>query len=183
MTDPDTSGGITALTVLSPVRAVSESELEELLQGLPGGEGSPLAKPGTTHFARLIVLRDLQYQGPPQHRDHLRSAYLLLVSSCDGDVRDYLHALVREAPEEVGTIWSHCVGNPGIEDADAFVDYVLAGRVRSAFFFAAYQGLTVPDVRRVLALREQVREFAVTHQDSDDETLHKAFLDEFARQP
>lgn len=179
MSDPNISGQAYALMVWTPIVPGREQSLQDTLLAFHEGEASPLAKLGTTHFARWIVLRGLHYQGPPQQQDHLKNAYLLFVSNFDGDVDAYLSSLARTIPQEVDVIWSHCVGYPGSQNVPVFVSYLRKNQIDTTFFVSAYPEATVADVRDSLAIRAKLLDFAVEYQGADDAVLQAAFLDRF----
>lgn len=179
MSDPNISGQAYALMVWTPIVPGRERSLQDTLQAFPEGEASPLAKLGSTHFARWIVLSSLHYQGPPQQQDHLKNAYLLFVSNFDGAVEEYLRSMARTIPVEVDAIWSHCAGYPGSQNIPGFASYLRKNQIDTTFFVSAYPEATVADVRESLALRTSLLDFAVEYQGADDAVLQAAFLDRF----
>jgi hypothetical protein len=176
----NTSGQAYALMTVTPILPDMEAKLLDRLAALPTEESSPLARMGTTHFGRWIVLHDLVYQGLPQARDSLQSPYLIFVSNFDGDLDTYLNAMLDELAAEAGAIWSCCVGFPGTGDRNAFKDYLKHNQVETTFFVSAYPEASVADVRHSLALRERITEFAITAQSLDGSSLQQAWAREFA---
>ena len=90
--DPNKYGTAYGLTSLLPVLPGHEAELEAHLDTL-----DPLASPfgvlPQLHFTRLLVIRDLVYQGPPQVPEHLDQSYLAwnyTLRSSDGHVANHL---------------------------------------------------------------------------------------------
>ena len=175
----NTSGQAYALTIMTPVRPGMEPALASLLAALPTGERSPLARMGTTHFARWLVLHDLVYGGPPQVRDSLQSAYLIFVSTFDGDLDSYLEAMISRMGAELDAIWSHCAGFPGIDDPAAVKRYLKHNQLDTTFFYAPYGQARVPDVLDSLALRRRIADFAIAGQSLNAAELHKAWIREF----
>jgi hypothetical protein len=174
------SGQAYSLTVLTPVRDGHEVALAAHLDGLGGGDDSPLADVGGTHFARWVVIGDVIYEGSDQgERDHLKHPRLLFTSNFDGDPGPYLEALRTRLGEGADAIWGHCVDYPGREDADAFTRYLRAHQVDSALFFAAYGDRSVADVTHSLAVRRQLITFALRAQGLDGAELKSAFAQEF----
>jgi hypothetical protein len=157
-----------AMTAILPGRA---DELNARLGAWPTGAQSPLARVAGTHFARFIVLDDLVHQGEPQIRDPLASKYLMFVTSFDGDLGDYLSAILSSMPVEAEEVWGLCVGFPGVSDREAFTKYMEHNQIETSFFIAAYPDATVEDVLSALAVREQVARFAVANQLSDPQLL------------
>jgi hypothetical protein len=171
----DTSGQAYALMVVAPVADGQEQALRDHLAALPPGADSPLARLGTTHFARFLVLHDLVPQGTESGPDHLASPHLVFTSTFDGALRPYLDALRVHLREHVDGIWGRCVGYPGSRDAGAFARYLVHNQVHTTFFFSAYPEATVPDVLRSLALREQVTALAIATQGMPPAQLRRAY--------
>ncbi|MEU5398121.1 hypothetical protein ABZ348_02300 [Streptomyces sp. NPDC005963] len=179
----NTSGQAYAFMATTPILPGRRAALQDYLDGLPRGEDSPLARLGTIHFARWLVLRDLVHQGPSQRRDTLQSSYLVFVSNFDGPLDRFLADLLTRMGPEVDTIWRNCVGYPGTEHADAFVAYLKHNQIETTAFLSAYPEATVADVREALDLRRQVTDFAISVQGADPAALRRAFLERFPAPP
>ncbi len=175
----NTNGQAFALMTASPVLAGRAPALRAYLGRLPTGEDSPLARMGTTHFARWLVIDDLVYQGPPQVRDHLKSSYLIFVSNFDGPLASYLDAIVRRMPVEADAIWRNCVDYQGVVDSTKFAQFIRRNQIDTTFFFSAYPDASVARVRESLRTREQFTDFAVSAQGMDPAALHRAFTARF----
>lgn len=175
------SGQAYSLTVLTPIIDGHEAVLSQYLDGLQSGDGSPLAGVRGTHFARWVVMDDVIYQGPEQgERDHLQHPRLLFTSNFDGQLEPYLEALRTGLGGSADTIWGHCIGYPGTDDASAFAKYIRRHQIDSSLFFAAYGDRTVEDVTRSLALRTKLIDFALRAQGLAAPELKAAFLEEFS---
>jgi hypothetical protein len=177
----NTAGQATALSVLCPVHLHRLGALEKALATLPLGEASPLARVGSTHFARWVVIEQLVYEGEAQKPDTLSRPYLLFTSNFDGDMDEYLLELCRASLADLHAVWSHCVGCPERRSARPLADYLKCHRVDTTMFYAAYPQATVADVRRCLALRQQFSEFAVRSQSLDPSALMRGFQRRFGR--
>lgn len=177
----DTAGQASALSVLCPVHPHRRGALEEALAALPLGEASPLARVGTTHFARWVIIDQLVYEGEGQRPDTLSRPYLLFTSNFDGGVDEYLMDLCRASLADLHGVWSHCVGCPERRAARPLADYLRRHSVDTTMFYAAYPQATVADVRRCLALRQQFSEFAVRSQSLDASALMRGFQRRFGR--
>jgi hypothetical protein len=175
----NTSGQAFALMTASPVLAGRVPALRTYLSRLPTGEKSPLARMGTTHFARWLVIDDLVYQGPPQVRDHLKSSYLIFVTNFDGPLGSYLDAIARLMPVEADAIWGHCVDYPGVADPTAFAGFVHRNQIDTTFFFSAYPDASVAQVRDSLRACKRFTDFAVSAQGMDPAALRREFIARF----
>ena len=180
--DGNGSGDAYGLTMFSAVEAGREAALQSLLEELPLGAGSPLARLGQLHCSRLHVLRELVYQGPPQEPEPLNSAYLVFTASFDGELDRFLDDICVLMPVEADAIWGHCVGYPGTRDPAAFKRYVAHNQVHNHYFLGPYPHSTVAEVREGLALRRRVTDFAAQAQEMDGPTLQQAFGQAFGRE-
>ena len=177
----NTSGQAYGLTVLTPIRDGHETQLARYLDLLQGGDGSPLAGVTGTHFARWVVIGDVVYEGPRQRRDRLKLGRLLFTSNFDGPVGPYFEALRTGLGEAADSIWEHCEGYPGRDDAAAFAAYLRRHQVENALIFAAYGDRTAEQVKRSLAVRRDVIEFALLAQGMGAEALQAAFKERFGQ--
>jgi hypothetical protein len=178
--DRNVSGQAYSLTVITPIVNGRESHLVRYLDGLQSGHQSPLAGVRGTHFARWVVMDDVIYEGPDEgEREHLKHARLLFTSNFDGELDPYLEALRTGLSDSADTIWGNCIGYPGSGEARAFADYMRHHQIDSSLFFAAYGDRTVEEVKRSLALRIKLVEFALRAQGMPASELKAAFLQEF----
>lgn len=169
-----------SLTVLTPVIDGHETGLARYLDELPSGDQSPLAAVAGTHLARWVVLDDVIYEGTGQGEpEHLKHARLLFTSNFDGDCDRYFERLRVGLGDSADAIWEHCIGYPGRDDPRAFAGYLSHHQIDSSLFFAAYGDRTVTQVKRSLALRTQVIEFALRAQGLSADELKQAFTREF----
>jgi hypothetical protein len=162
--DPNVArhGSTYALTVISPIRAGADDELRRILPGLGTGGESPFAEVPGTHFARLVVLDHLPYEGPPKRAPTLRLPLLLFSCVVDGDPDVYLEEMCRRIRGTVDLVWGQCAGAP-VPPASipaAFRAWMRADQVQTSAFFAAYAPATVAEVRAALGTRRRVRELA-----------------------
>ena len=186
----DVSGQAMALTVLTPIHPGREIALMEHLNAFPTRERSPFHRVAHTHFARLLVIADLIYEGPPQQREHLSCPYLLFTSTFDGrpfgslsyddTLPLYLEVLRSGLGPDADGIWGDCVGYPGSTEPEAFATYIAHNRLPSTFFVSFYPDATVEDVRSSMALRAEITQFAIEAQDLSPAqklaTFRKRFL-------
>ena len=177
--DHDESGQARALTLLIPVEPGKENELVEVLNELPSGAGSPLARVEGTHFARWVVMPQLVYAGPPQRRDRWRASRLLFTSNFDGPLDAYLVGLRTGLRADGDTVFGHCVGYPGSADAGAWERWLRTHKVPTALFFAAYGDQTVHEVQANLDLRARLIAFALEAQALAPAQLRARFQEVF----
>ena len=172
-------GSAYALTTFARVLPGKADELEAYLAQLPKGAESPFARLEMLHVARVQLFRSLVHQGPAQkHTDTLQNAHLVFTSTIDGELDPYLDALTARVPE-ADEWWGRCAGYPGRSDAPAFRAWVRSKQVDTDLFQSAIPTAKVGDVRKALALRERVIDFAVETQGFDAAALQERFRSTF----
>jgi hypothetical protein len=191
------SGRSYAITLLTPIRPGAEADLAAHIRGLGVGEKSPLAKLPYVHFARWMVIDQLKtdWPGAPSRPPRLEAQYLLFTASvtapAETDVgppekryaerlpESFLHELCARIPGDADAIWGHCLGYPGVRNADAFVRYLADSQLETSLFHVGYPDVTVDEVRQALAARDKLVAFARDHQSERDATrLQQAYLEE-----
>lgn len=172
------SGQAYALTTIAPIEPGREEELRAYLEALPH-DPSPLAAVRRTHFARWVILEDFCQEEEQPHEDHLAQPQLIFTSNFDGPLETYLDELIAKLGERAGEIWGRCGGCPEGASAAELKAYLLAHRIDTGFFFAAYGGATVERVRAALDRRERLISFAVESQEMEPAELQSAFLARF----
>lgn len=145
------------MTVMTPILPGADEELRRVLDSLPVGPQSPLARLGRTHFGRWVIIPGLVHERAPQPRDELRSPYLLFSAVFDGRPGPYLEGLCDCLAGEAHAIWNRCAGYPGHPSRHraAFMAYLRAHEIHATAFLAAYPEATVAHVRESLAFRRR----------------------------
>lgn len=164
---------------LPPVRWVDNlrAVFRLIAANVASGNLTPLDDIATIHFARWVIL-----PGDQQ---------LLFTSNFDGSYEQYIHDFVYVANSGMTTrdnqmavkwmdlIWGHCVGYPGTEDFQAFLDYIQQGLVETTLWFPTIDDVTVRDTawlqefRRLFVSFDQV--FQSTPRDSVPPALLSAY--------
>lgn len=175
------SGNVYGLTILSPIiddpnaDTSHDCAIRNYLAALPRDNRSPFAKLSSTHIARLVVMDDVIYVGTPAKEEHLQSKYLVFEGNLDGDLDTYLKRMANEIPELVESVWSHCVGYPGVRDVAAFVAYMKRCQVETTFYFADVNNHTVQSTLHALKTQASVAHFIADHQGLPAAELQAAF--------
>jgi hypothetical protein len=179
-------GTVYALTAILAVRPGRERLLRGRVRAW-GSPVSPFAVLGSTHFARLVVLDRLAFEGPAVSQPEISHQYLLFSSTFDGagpEDRDaYLEDMCSRLPARVESVFGLCVGAPSplAGNPVPFRDWIVANQVKTRAFFAHRPKATVGDVRAARALRERVREFALRTQYQRPDVLQANFERVFPR--
>jgi hypothetical protein len=173
------NGTAYALTVITAILPGHETEVRNVIEHLPRGLASPIARLGTVHTSRLQIFDELVYQGPRQKPDPLNSNYLVFTAAFDGELETFLDALLRLMPEEAHSWWQHCVGYPGVSEPAAFKAWIRRNQIHTSLFVVASPNQTVKGVLEALALRERVTDFAIAAQGLDATELQQRFRQTF----
>jgi hypothetical protein len=120
---------------------------------------SPFAKCTKTHFARIVVLDDVIYNGRmptsalldqsdrtiPQAIDHLPSPYLIFTADfdapegTDSELRDWLENVWTKMAADLEPVFRHCFEfGRKVKSARDFADYVLACQIETTMPFNDY---------------------------------------------
>jgi hypothetical protein len=168
--DPNKYGTAYGLTALLPVLAGHEDALEAELDGLDP-LASPFAAVADLHFARLLVIRDLVYQGPPQRPESLDCAYLIFTTSSDGE----LEPLLREVAglPAARAIFGHCDGF--VADPDGFAAWVSSHRKDNGYFLTPWPFTRVGEIKEALRVQDGFGSLVERADSLDDAALQRAF--------
>jgi hypothetical protein len=175
------SGQAYAFMAMTPVKPGEEKALTTYLRGLRDTGPSPLAKLARTHLARFVVVEDFHNDRTWKQRreEHLDLPYLIFTSNFDGDLDSYLDELCTALAPEAAEIWGRCVGCPERPSGDALKRYLKHNQIHTGIFFAAYGAAPIGKIKRSLAHRDAVVEFARTSQGLEPAALQQAFLARF----
>ena len=173
------TGTAYALTVFTAILPGRTEEVREVIETVPRGKASPLARLRSLHLSRLQIFDKLVYQGAPQKPDKLKNDYLVFTSVFDGELDPYLDSIAQLLPVEADSWWKHCVGYPGLGDRTAFRRWIRHNQIHTSLFAVASPGVSVQEVVDALALRERVLEFAIATQGMDAAALQAEFRKTF----
>ncbi len=171
------------LTTLVPILATEpaynqpsfQTRIRRFLAELPTGDASPFLRIPTLHFCRFVVIYDLPCQGYPVATDHLNSPYLLMAATMTGDWRSCMETMLAEIPQVFQAIYSNCVGYPGVNETQSFIDYLAKCQIDAAFSFGAYPQASLYEVKRALDVQAQFRRFVLDTQTTEPQDLQQRF--------
>jgi len=144
-----TSGQVTELTTIAPIKAGQLDSLRQVLRGVQENPSAALQRIGTIHYARWVIIDD--------------GARLLFTSNFDGTWDRYIEDFSEHLAEGLDRIFGHCEGYPGARPLGPFKDYIRTHQTQADVFYAAYPEADVRRVRkglRVLSAFEQLLEEA-----------------------
>ncbi len=182
MSSVNVSGQAYGFLALTPIKPEQVDALRAHLEALPRSADSPLARSSRTHMARWVIITDFNNKPHYKQRkeEHLTVPWLAFSANADGGLDDYLDELCDVLADEAGEIWGHCFGCPDPAGGDALKAYLKHNQVDCGFFYAAYGGANVGEVRAALEQRDRLMAFATRAQEMSAADLQKAFIAEFA---
>jgi hypothetical protein len=124
---------------------------------------SPFARCTKTHFARLVVLDDVIFNGRMpkntliegdvtvfQPVDTLPTPYLFFIADFDApqgtqaELRDWLRGVWTKMRADLDPVFEHCFQYSGkVRDADSFADYMIAHQLETTMPFNDYWPVSV----------------------------------------
>jgi hypothetical protein len=168
--DPNQYGKAYGLTTMIPVLPERVDALEAGLEAL-----DPLASPfgalRQAHCVRLLVIRDLVYQGRPQKPEHLDQPYLAFSASFDGELDPFLRDLA--ALPEAREVFSCCKGYA--EEPGAFVAWMRSHKKDNGYFLTPWPFKTVQDVQEALRVQDGFQGLVDGARSLSDAELQDAF--------
>ena len=151
-----------ALTIRGLIKPGQVGALKRLLTEMAdpaGGRAIPFERLGTTHFARLFVLDEVE-GGPGGDAGPPIPASLVYMSDVDAPVWRHLIALVRVGGARLDDVFAHCEGWPSSSaSAWARVAWLRARRVSADVVYVNTVGRSVAQVRGERRLRQAIEDF------------------------
>lgn len=177
------AGNTYVFVALTPIQPGRVEELRTHLRHLPRQGDSPLARVPGTHFGRWVILDRVFHDSWPERFELLDPAYLLFTTVFDrtpGDaVSGYLETMLSALGADADTIWGACKGWPGPGERRTRSSYLRAHQRDAQFMLAGYPG-EVGEIRRMLANRKLLVDFARQAQGLPSDQLRAAFAAAFA---
>jgi hypothetical protein len=139
-----TVGQVTELTAIAPIRAGQLDSLRQVLQGVQANPSRVLARIGTIHYARWVIIDE--------------GERLLFTSNFDGTWDQYIDDFSEYLAEGLDRIFGHCEGYPGARPVEGLKAYIREHEIEANVYYAAYPDATVKQVQkglRVLGAVEQ----------------------------
>jgi hypothetical protein len=164
-----------AFTSLTPIKPGGASTLELTLQGYENGP-TPFRFLPEVHCARLVVIDQLKtgWFGVPEPRPQLCSRYLLFTADITAPYDAYalpdrfLERMYVSLRDEVHDVWGHCYGFATARDPAQFAAWLKKSQLDTSLYFVGYPDATPQEVGEALEVRDELIEFARTHQDAHD---------------
>jgi hypothetical protein len=179
-----------ALTIRARIRPGQAGALKHLLTSMAdpaANRAIPFERLGTTHFARLFVLDEVD-AAPDGNAGAVIPASLVYMSDIDAPVWRHLAALVRIGGARLDAVFGHCEGWPS-SSAGTWprVAWLRARRIKTDVVYVNTVGRSVAQVHDERRLRQAIEEFLDARQaewpGSDPVRIHAAVRQFVAGRP
>ena len=123
------------------------------------GTRSPFALVDGTHTARWFVVDDMVSEAIPVAK--IISTRSISSSSPTSTAlsRSSSRLWSTTIPDVIDSVWSHCVGCPGLGKPLAVLDYIRDCQVNTTLYFGGYPGATVQAALRALLMQRSMIRF------------------------
>lgn len=111
-------------------------------------------------FASWSLVRDIPFNGWPQHTRRLRRAHLFFEVHFNGSWAQYIDSSVRVLTTGMKSFWGSSMAFPGPLPAGPFQAFFRDHEVDLSHYWCAYPDATVTIVRSALKLEERLDMFA-----------------------
>jgi hypothetical protein len=150
-----------ALTVVAPISSGNEAAADQWLRDNRRSLQRALERSTTTHFARWVLLPPtLDEAGRSIGEQHL----LAFESNFDGELQEHVADLRAALGQLFDGAFAHVEGYPGSENLAALAEFFRSASLRTAAFYIAHGGLSVPvvhgDAALKLAVEARLRELS-----------------------
>ena len=142
-----------ALTVVAPIALGQEATCDAWLREHKRELQRALARAGSLHFARWVLLPpSLDVDGRPIGEQHL----LAFETNFDGELQDHAADLRAALGPLLDGAFAHVEGYPGSDKLAELAQFFRDASLRTAAYYVAHPGLSVPVVHGDAALRRAV---------------------------
>jgi hypothetical protein len=172
-----------AFGVRAPVVRGRVDELRRVLEGMAvwkdGGARGPFSGLARVHFARLLLLEDIQ-----DLDGRLIPASLVLESEVDSPLGRHVDELVETEGATLDAAFGLCEGYPTAPGPAERKAYLLAHRLRPQARYVNAVGRTLEQIQREEELRQAIEGFLDAHRDElpDDARGTRAAVQRFVRE-
>jgi hypothetical protein len=136
---PHVDGQAIAITVFSTVKPLGRLWLPLLFwfaTHFPKASGT-LARLSFIHFARWTLVRQIPFNGPPQHREKLNYPHLFFESNFNGGWEEYIDAFSHILTRGMKFFWGTSYGFPQPLPTSPFKDYIKRHEIVASHFWGA----------------------------------------------
>lgn len=128
------------------------------------------------HFARWTVIPRKAFPHFSDQLTHesLKYDYMMFESNFNGSWNEYIDAFNSVLSFKLNVIWFWSENYPGSQPLTPFKDYITHNQIYTDYYYMAYPGSTVNDVKNALSVQRQFSQ-VVKSAEQPDEQFEKAF--------
>lgn len=153
---------VRGLTTVMPIKAGRETAARTTIGALARQTPSTFDQVPGLHFARVAAVR---VPGRCDTPSGTQPDHLLFSAWFDGKVDDFADRLVNGlGGRGTDAIWADCAGYPGATEPETLAAWITSHGLPTSFFLGSVSGISVDQIQRALALREQAFKVAAASQ-------------------
>jgi hypothetical protein len=128
------------------------------------------------HFARWTVIPRKAFPHFPEQatQEILKYDYMMFESNFNGSWNEYIDAFNSVLSLKLNVIWYWSENFPGSQPLTPFKDYITHNQIYTDYYYMAYPGSTVNDVKNALSVNKNF-EALVNRAEESDTQFEKAF--------
>lgn len=128
------------------------------------------------HFARWTVIPRKAFPHFPEQetQESLKYDYMMFESNFNGSWNEYIDAFNSVLSLKLNVIWYWSENFPGSQPLTPFKDYITHNQIYTDYYYVAYPGSTVNDVKNALSVNKNF-EALVNRAEESDTQFEKAF--------
>ncbi|MGK0398814.1 MAG: hypothetical protein ACJA0I_001110 [Gammaproteobacteria bacterium] len=128
------------------------------------------------HFARWTVIPNKAFPHFPQQtaQENLKYDYMMFESNFNGSWNEYIDAFNSVLSLKLNLIWYWSENYPGSQPLTPFKDYITHNQIYTDYYYMAYPGSTVNDVKNALTVTRNFEKL-VSSLEKPDKDFEKAF--------
>lgn len=128
------------------------------------------------HFARWTSVPRKGFPHFPEQitKENLKYDYLMFESNFNGSWNEYIDAFNSVLSFKLNAVWYWSENYPGSQPLGPFKDYITHNQIYNDYYYMAYPGSTVNDVKNALSVKRKF-ETLVDMAEQSDAKFEKAF--------
>ena len=121
------------------------------------------------HFARWTVIPRKSFPHFPEQtsQENLKYDYMMFESNFNGSWNEYIDAFNSVLSFKLNAVWYWSENYPGSQPLTPFKDYITHNQIYTDYYYMAYPGSTVNDVKNALSVHRKFETLAGCTEQSD----------------
>ena len=172
----NTCGRAIAMTLANPIKPHRRKllRLNLWVTGRIPALMARLYKLSFIHFARLTIVSEFPYNGPPQVPERVAHEYLFFISNYNGYWTQYNDAFYRVVPDLMDLVWGNVYGHV-TAPAGARNRQIHKLEFTASHYYSAYPEASATMVQSALELKKHFGRFQAEMRDADPSRFQEGF--------